>query len=94
VHKIQIHILQPQCLEACIKSLLDPIRINIPQFRGHEEILSFHEAIVNGGLDALADVDFVAVGERGVDVAVADFDGVVDRALRFFGAGLPRSCLR
>lgn len=91
MHKIQIHILQPQRFEACIKSLLDSVGENIPQLRGHEEILSLHEAIVNGGFDALADVDFVAVGERGVDVAVSDFDGVVDCALGFFGGGLPRS---
>lgn len=94
MHKIQIHIIQPQRLEACIKSLLDSIGVHIPQFRSHEEILSLHEAIVNGGLDTLADVDFVAVCERGVDVTVSDFDGVVDCALGFFGAGLPRSFSR
>lgn len=94
MHKIQIHIIQPQRFQARIKSLLDPVGVHIPQFRSHEEILSLHEAIVNGGLDTFADVDFVAVGERGVDVAVSDFDGVVDCALSFFGGRLPRSFSR
>lgn len=91
MHKIQIHVIQPQRFQACVESLLDSIGIHIPQFRGHEEIFAFHEAIVNGGLDGLADVDFVTVGKRGVDVAVSDFDGVVDCALGFFRGRLPRS---
>lgn len=91
MHKIQIHIIQPQRFQACVESLLNSIGIYIPQFRGHEEIFAFHEAIVNGSLDALADVDFVAVGKRRVDVAVSDFDSMVDCALGFFGGGLPRS---
>lgn len=40
-------------------------------------------------LDVLADV-----AERSVDVAVSNFDGVVDCALGFFGAGLPRYYVR
>lgn len=91
MYKIQIHITQAQIFQAGLETLLDPVGIRVPKLRGHEEVFSFHEAIVNGGLDALADIDFVAVDECGVDVAVADLDGVVNCALSFFGARLPCS---
>lgn len=56
----------------------------VPQLGYDEEVLTLHDSLVNGALDALAGLDLVAVVGSTVEQAVASLDGVVN----LVGAGV------
>lgn len=93
MHQIQIHIIQPQLLQAEIQRLLDARVECAPQLGRHEQVLALDLARGQGGLDPAPDVLLVLVDEGGVDVPVSDRDGVADGAFDV-GAGLPCSCFK
>jgi hypothetical protein len=91
MHQVQIDIVQSQRLETGIKAFLDAVGVDVPQLGGDKEVLALDEAGVDGGLDALADILLVLVGQRSVNMAVPDLDGMIDGLLGLLGRGLPCS---
>src|SRR5581483_7636145 len=51
--------------------------VSVPQFRGNEDLFARHA----GRRDCLADTFFVVVGRRGIDAAIASFQGDGHNAL-------------
>ena len=85
MNQIQIHILQPQTLQARIDPLLHALVPRVIELGGNPDLRARDPGVADGG----ADFGFVAVGEGRVDVAVAGFEGGEDGVVDFVGGGLP-----
>jgi hypothetical protein len=85
VNQVQIEIIKPQILQTQLQVLRHSVGVRRPQFGGDEEVLPLNDAGLDSFPDSIPNGLFVLVTVGCVDVAVADFDGVKDGFLDFFG---------
>lgn len=82
----QVDILQLQILQGIVERpqhIVKTVQM-IPDFGGHEDILSLHTRVLLEKLaDALADFSLVLVEPGAVQVAVADAEGIQDGSVGF-----------
>jgi hypothetical protein len=82
----QIHLVEPQALEAGFRGALQPPRrdLGVPNLRGHEHLVASEAR----GAQAFAHRLLVLVHGRGIDMAITGRDAGLDR----FDAGFVFSC--
>src|SRR5690606_34348446 len=86
VDEVEVHVVQTQLLEAQVDRVEGRLGalVGVPQLRRDEELLARDARL----LDRPTDSHLVAVHGGGVDVAVADLEGVGDDALGLVGVDL------
>lgn len=89
MHQIQVHIIQPQALQAQVQILLYTALIRAPQLRRHENILALHLATLDGGCNSSSDFILVAIAVGRINVSVATVEGVLNSLCDFAGRRLP-----
>lgn len=88
-HKKQIHIVQPEILQALVQARLDARVVRRPHLGHDKQVLALDVARGQRILDALPDFVLVAVAVGTVDEAVAGADRVRDGGLDLARCGLP-----
>lgn len=88
-HKKQIHIIQPEILQALVQPRLDARVVRRPHLGHDKQVLALDVARRQRLPDALADLVLVAVAVGAVDEAVAGADRVRDGRLDLARRGLP-----
>jgi hypothetical protein len=91
VHEIEVYIIKSEIIQTLLETLFDAGVERAPQLGGDEQVLALDDAGVNGLLDTLADLIFIAVAKSSVNVTVSNLDGVGDSPRDFAGLGLPCS---
>lgn len=85
VDQVQVHVVQPQALEAGVDALRHALVPRVVELGGDPDVGARNPGVADGG----ADLGLVAVGEGRVDVAVAVLEGGEDGVVDLVGAGLP-----
>lgn len=85
VDQVQVHVVQPQALEAGVDALRHALVPRVVELGGDPDVGARDPGVADGG----ADLGLVAVGEGRVDVAVAVLEGGEDGVVDLVGAGLP-----
>ena len=85
VNQVQINIVQPQALQARVDALRHALVPRVVELGGDPDLGARDARVADGG----ADLGLVAVGEGGVDVAVAGLEGGEDGVVDLVGGGLP-----
>lgn len=87
VDQVEVNVVDAQVLQRGGNSLLDAVVPGVVQLGGEPDLLAGHAGVPNTS----ANLSLVAVGQRGVDVAVALQQGVLDSLTDLIGLGLPGS---
>ena len=89
VDEVEVDVVETELLEAQVDRVERALSalVAVPQLGGDEQLV----AVDAGALDRLADAQLVAVRGRGVDVAVADLEGVADDPIGLVGVDLEDS---
>ena len=85
VDQVQVDVVEPEALETRVDALLHALVPRVVELGGDPDFSAGYAGVADAG----ANLGLVAVGEGGVDVAVAGLEGREDGVVDLIGPGLP-----
>lgn len=72
MHQIQIHVIEPEALEAFVKCFFDAGVISAPQFRRDEQLLAIDNSLFQDFFERLPDWLLITIEVGCIDMSIAN----------------------